>query len=71
MKFSWVMGFFYFGVQGTSSNNGSVRLLLTKNPVYSLGCLSARDAVSRLNGSRDHGRQLARYQARSFDQTAL
>ena len=34
---------------------GSVRLLLTKNPVCSLSCPSARDAVCRLNGSRVPG----------------
>ena len=49
---------------------GSVRLLLTKNPGWFLSCLSA-NAVSRLNSSRDPGRQLARYRAPFFVLTAL
>ena len=49
----------------------SVRLLLTKNPVCSFNYPSARHAVYRLNGSRDPGRQLARYRVPSFVLTAL
>ena len=71
--------FFFFAVQenhqitltAQGGAAGSVKLLLTKNLVCSFNCPSARDVVSRLNCSRDPGRQLARYRAPSFVLTAL
>ena len=44
----------------------NVRLLLTKNPArsYSTPLVGPQYPVSRSNGSRGFGRQLARYRAR-------
>ena len=46
---------------GKDGSEGSVRLLLTKNPPVPSVVPAARYAVSRLNGSRDPGRKLFRY----------
>ena len=48
-----------------SGSEGSVRLLLTKNPTCSFSCPICRYAISRLNGSCCLGRQLGQYQVPS------
>ena len=47
----------------TSCRFKDTSILLTKTPPAPAIALSARSTVSRLNGSRGSGRQLARYRA--------
>ena len=53
--------------RGVLGAEDSVRLLRTKNPPAP--SVSARSTVSRLNGPRGPGRQLARYKAPPFVMT--